>query len=78
MPPPPLPPGPAQERCKTRSSIRAGGMPNRPKRGRIAVRNVSTETSPVSVEDVITPGPENRTFMCAFEKGASRHSGRRK
>jgi hypothetical protein len=53
-------------------------MPKRPKRGRMAVRNESTETSPVSVEDVMTPGPEKRTFMCALEKGAKRHSGSRK
>ncbi|EQL04274.1 pentatricopeptide repeat containing protein [Ophiocordyceps sinensis CO18] len=63
---------------RTLSSILAGGMPKRPKRGRTAVRNVSTETSPVSVDEVMTPGPEKRTFMCAFEKGASRHSGSRK
>src|SRR4051794_29828780 len=62
-PPPPFPPGPAQDRCNTRSSILAGGIPKRPNKGRMAVRNVSTEGSPVSVDDVITPGPMNRTFI---------------
>ncbi len=42
------------------------------------MRKESTEMSPVFVADVMTPGPENRTFMCALEKGASSASGRRK
>jgi hypothetical protein len=52
-------------------------MPKRPKRGRMAVRKESTEMSPVSVEDVMTPGPEIRTFIWAFEKGARRQRGMR-
>jgi len=78
IPPPPRPPGPAHDRCRSRSSMRAGGMPNSPKMGRMAVRKLSTDTSPVPVADVMTPGPENRTFMCALENGARRQSGRRK
>lgn len=53
-------------------------MPKRAKSGRMAVRKVSTEGSPVSVDDVMTPEPEKRTFMCDFEKGARRQSGKRK
>lgn len=45
----------------------------------MAVRKLSTDMSPVaSVAEVMTPGPEKRTFMCAFEKGARSARGRRK
>lgn len=44
----------------------------------MAVRKESIERSPVSVADVMTPGPEKRTFICDFENGARRQRGRRK
>lgn len=44
----------------------------------MAVRKESTDMSPVLVAEVMTPGPEKRTFMCAFEKGARRASGSKK
>ena len=54
-------------------------MPKCAYRGRMAVRTVSTETSPVvGVEEVMTPGPVKRMLKGALEKGASRQSGRRK
>lgn len=44
----------------------------------MAVRKESTERSPVSVVEVMTPGPVKRTFMCDLAKGARRQRGRRK
>jgi hypothetical protein len=53
-------------------------IPNWLKSGRIAVRTLSTDMSPVGVEEVITPGPVKRTLIGALEKGARRHKGIRK
>jgi hypothetical protein len=53
-------------------------MPKLLKRGKIAVRMVSTETSPVGVAEVMTPGPVKSTLTGALENGARRQSGRRK
>lgn len=41
----------------------------------MAVRTLSTDMSPVGVEEVITPGPVKITFIGALENGASRHRG---
>jgi hypothetical protein len=53
-------------------------MPKLLNRGKIAVRMVSTEMSPVGVAEVMTPGPLKSTLMGALENGANRQSGRRK
>jgi hypothetical protein len=58
--------------------MRTAGIPKRLYSGNTAVRKVSTEGSPVAVAAVITPGPENRTFICDFENGANNANGERK
>lgn len=76
-PAPPFPPAPRPDLRSIRSSM-LFEIPKFAYSGRIAVRTLSADISPAGVAEVTTPGPENSTFIGAFENGARRHSGIRK